>query len=409
MIDPKRLDHPEALLKALSRRGDCAAVVEQARTAYHNWKSALQSFETLKADQNAATPKRKPTDAEKSRLAELSNAVKAAKRSVDDAEQAYQTALLYVPNIPDAAIPTGSDERDNTVLRPSSRPIPDFAFEPQSHDAILEQLQWADTARTARINGSRFVTYCGFGARLKRALIQFMLDHNTISGYQELSPPVLVNRQSLTGTSQLPKFDSDLFHCSGTEYWLSPTAEVQLTNYYQGALLSEAELPIKLTGYTPCFRKEAGSYGRDTKGLIRLHQFDKVELVQLVKPETGDAALIELLDTACGILDALELPYQVVTLCSGDLGFGASKTYDIEVWLPAQNTYREISSCSLFTDFQARRANIRYRDASNTFVYTLNGSGLAIDRTIAAIVENYQLADGSVQIPKCLARYLAHE
>ena len=408
MIDPKRLDHPDTLLNALNRRGDCTAVVEQARAAYHEWKSALHAFETLKAEQNAATPKRKPTDEEKVALAQLSESVKAAKQAVDSAEMAYRTALLYVPNIPADDIPTGPDASGYTVFRSPSRPVPEFEFAPQSHDAILEQLRWVDTERTARINGSRFVTYCGFGARLKRALIQFMLDHNLRAGYQELSPPVLVNRTSLTGTGQLPKFDADLFQCADTEYWLSPTAEVQLTNYYHGELIAESELPIKLTGYTPCFRKEAGSYGRDTKGLIRLHQFDKVELVQLVKPETGEAALLELLDTACGILDALELPYQVVTLCSGDLGFGASKTYDIEVWLPAQNTYREISSCSLFTDFQARRAAIRYRGDSNTFVYTLNGSGLAIDRTIAAIVENYQLADGSVQIPTCLDRYLSH-
>ncbi|MBD97943.1 serine--tRNA ligase [bacterium] len=407
MIDPKRLNHAEDLLDELNRRGDCTAVVEKAHAAYHNWKSALQAFETLKADQNAATPKRKPTDVEKNRLAELSDAVKTAKRFVDDAEQAYRTALLYVPNIPDPKIPTGADASGNTVFRTPSRPVPEFAFEPQTHDSILERLNWIDTTRTARINGSRFVTYCGLGARLKRALIQFMLDHNTHAGYHELSPPVLVNRTSLTGTGQLPKFDADLFHCTDTDYWLSPTAEVQLTNYYQGELIAEASLPIKLTGYTPCFRKEAGSYGRDTKGLIRLHQFDKVELVQLVKPETSDAALLELLNTACGILDALELPYQVVTLCSGDLGFSASKTYDIEVWLPAQNTYRELSSCSLFTDFQARRANIRYRGDSNTFVHTINGSGLAIDRTIAAIIENYQLADGSVSIPKCLDRYMS--
>lgn len=409
MIDPKRLDYSEDLLNELNRRGDCTAVVEQAKTTYHNWKQAIHAFECIKAEQNEATPKRKPSDEEKERLSHLSAAVKVAKQTVDIAERAYQTALLYVPNIPDPEIPTGSDSNGNTLFREASRPVPSFDFEPLSHDSILEQLNWIDTTRTARINGSRFVTYCGLGAQLKRALIQFMLDHNTRAGYHELSPPVLVNRSSLTGTGQLPKFDADLFQCTDTDYWLSPTAEVQLTNYYQGELIAEASLPIKLTGYTSCFRKEAGSYGRDTKGLIRLHQFDKVELVQLVKPETGDAALLELLNTACGILDALELPYQVVTLCSGDLGFGASKTYDIEVWLPAQTTYREISSCSLFTDFQARRANIRYRGNKNTFVYTLNGSGLAIDRTIAAIVENYQLADGSVQIPKCLERYLSYE
>ncbi len=331
-------------------------------------------------------------------------------------ETAWQTvhgdveaALLALPNLPHASVPPGTDASANVEIRRVGAPrrVP---FTPQPHWEIGERLGILDFERGARITGSRFTVYRGAGARLERALINFMLDrHTTEHGYVEILPPALVNRASLTGTGQLPKFEDDLFHIPSEDYFLIPTAEVPLTNLHRDEILAESALPIAYTAYTPCFRREAGSYGKDVRGLIRQHQFNKVELVMLTAPEQSYDALERLTRHAESILAALELPYRVMALCGGDLGFSAAKTYDLEVWLPSEQAYREISSCSNFEAFQARRIGIRYRPAATKrteFVHTLNGSGLAVGRTVVAILEHYQEADGSVTIPKTLRPYM---
>jgi seryl-tRNA synthetase len=318
--------------------------------------------------------------------------------------------LLEIPNIPHASVPVGADETDNPVIRTVGE-VPQFEFDPQPHWEIGTRLGILDFDRASKIAGARFPLYFGAGARLERALINFMLDtHTAEHGYKEVLPPFIVNRQSLTHTGQLPKFEEDLFKLSGWEYYLIPTAEVPVTNIHQGEILEEEILPVYYTAHTPCFRSEAGSYGKDTRGLIRQHQFNKVELVKFCQPETSYDELESLLGNAESILKKLEIPYQVIELCTGDLGFSAAKTYDIEVWLPAQGLYREISSCSNFEDFQARRASIRFKrkgQKGTQLVHTLNGSGLAVGRTVAAILENFQQADGSVTIPERLRPYMA--
>jgi seryl-tRNA synthetase len=303
----------------------------------------------------------------------------------------------------------GKDESDNLLIRKVGTP-PSFDFEPQAHWEIGERLGILDFERAAKIAGARFVLYVGLGARLERALINFMLDVQTKEhGYLEVLPPFMTNRASTAATGQLPKFETDLFKLEGWDYYLVPTAEVPVTNIHQNEIMQEEELPKRYTAYTPCFRSEAGSYGKDTRGLIRQHQFNKVELVKFVTPETSYDELEGLLEDAESILKRLELPYRVVSLCTGDLGFSAAKTYDLEVWLPGQSLYREISSCSNFGDFQARRAGIRFkrRGKSGTeLLNTLNGSGLAVGRTLVAILENYQHADGSVSVPEALRGYM---
>lgn len=319
-------------------------------------------------------------------------------------------ALLSLPNLPHESVPSGPDASANIETRRVGEPRR-FTFPPKPHWEIGERLGILDFERGARVTGSRFVVYRGAGARLERALINFMLDrHTTEHGYLEILPPFLVNRASMTGTGQLPKFEDDLFRLAAEDYFLIPTGEVPLTNLHRDEILAESDLPKAYTAYTPCFRREAGSYGKDVRGLIRQHQFNKVEMVLLTTPEESYAALERLVRHAEVILAALELPYRVMTLCSGDLGFGAAKTYDLEVWLPGENGYREISSCSNFESFQARRIGIRYRVSGGTkktdFVHTLNGSGLAVGRTVVAILENYQEADGTVVVPKALRPYL---
>ena len=320
-----------------------------------------------------------------------------------------EAALLALPNLPHESVPPGTDASANVEIRRVGTPrrVP---FTPRPHWEIGEQLGILDFERGARITGSRFTVYRGAGARLERALINFMLDRHTAEhGYVEILPPALVNRASLTGTGQLPKFEDDLFHVPSEDYFLIPTAEVPLTNLHRDEILAESALPIAYTAYTPCFRREAGSYGKDVRGLIRQHQFNKVELVMLTAPEQSYDALERLTRHAEAILAALELPYRVMALCGGDLGFSAAKTYDLEVWLPSEQAYREISSCSNFETFQARRIGIRYRPAATKrteFVHTLNGSGLAVGRTVVAILEHYQEADGSVTIPKALRPYM---
>lgn len=317
--------------------------------------------------------------------------------------------LLAIPNIPHESVPVGASEDDNVEVRKHLAPT-EFNFEPKAHYDVAGELQILDFERAAKVTGSRFVFYRGLGARLERALMSFMMDlHSDQHGYEEILPPYIVNRNSLIGTGQLPKFEEDLFKIKDTDYYLIPTAEVPVTNLYNDEILDAEQVPAKFVAFSACFRSEAGSAGRDTRGLIRQHQFNKVELVKLVKPEDSYNELESLLNDAERVLQLLELPYRVITLCTGDMGFGSAKTYDIEVWFPNANTYREISSCTNFEDFQARRAAIRFRREAKSkpeFVHTLNGSGLAIGRTVAAILENYQQEDGSVIVPKVLRPYM---
>jgi seryl-tRNA synthetase len=316
--------------------------------------------------------------------------------------------VMSIPNLADDSVPRGDDDSDNIEVKKWGE-IPGFSFAPQTHWEIGEKLDILDFETSAKLAGARFALLKGFGARLSRALVNFFLDlHTQKHGYREVLPPFMVNSKTMTGTGQLPKFAEDLFKIEDWDLWLIPTAEVPVTNIHSRETLAESRLPLYYTAYTPCFRSEAGSYGKDTRGLIRQHQFEKVELVKLTTPETSHAELESLLADAEEVLQLLKLPYRVVTLCSGDLGFSATKTYDIEVWLPGQNTYREISSCSNFLDFQARRMGIRYRPEvgkKTRLVHTLNGSGLAVGRTLLAILENYQREDGTVDIPEVLQPY----
>ena len=335
-------------------------------------------------------------------IAELDNRIR-------DVEAKLRDAALMLPNMCDASVPVGADEDENVEQRKWGEPR-QFDFDIQAHWDLGENLDILDFNRAGKMSGARFTVYKGLGARLERALINFMVDlHVDKQGYTEMMTPYMVTRETLTGTGQLPKFAEDMYHVEDTEYFLIPTAEVTLTNYHSGEILNEEDLPKYYTAFTACFRAEAGSAGRDTRGLIRQHQFNKVEMVKLAKPEDSYAELEKLTDNAEEVLRLLELPFRVITLCTGDIGFGSAKTYDVEVWMPAQGKYREISSCSNMTDFQARRANIKFRRGPKgkpEFVHTLNGSGLAVGRTVAAILENYQQADGSVVIPKVLVPYM---
>ena len=341
----------------------------------------------------------------------VSDRIKDLDERLKDLEAETRALLLTIPNIPDESVPLGKDEIENVEIRTWGI-IRQFDFEPLNHWDIAEHLDIIDFERGAKISGARFSVMKGAGARLERSLINFMLDTHTGKGYKEIFPPILVNRESMTGTGQLPKFEAELFRIDDPEFYLIPTAEVPVTNIHRDEILQESDLPIYYTAYTPCFRREAGSHGKDTRGLIRQHQFNKVELVKFVKPEESFGELEKLTNNAEEILQALGLPYRVVVLCSGDLGFSSAKTYDIEVWLPGQNRYREISSCSNFVDFQARRAGIRFKregKKGTEFVHTLNGSGLAIGRTVVAILENYQQKDGSVLIPEALRSYMGRD
>ena len=377
----------------------------------------LQEMESLRHERNVVSDRiaeMKKAGEDTATLVVDMRAVSAKIKELEKKLTVNQTAindiLQSLPNIPDATVPIGSDESDNPVVKKVGS-LPKFDFALQPHWEIGSNLKILDLDRASKITGARFPLYFGAGARLERALINFMLDtHIHEHGYQEVLPPFIVNRQSMTNTGQLPKFEEDLFKLSGWEYFLIPTAEVPVTNIHQDEILDESLLPIYYAAYTPCFRSEAGSYGKDTRGLIRQHQFNKVELVKFSKPESSYEELESLLTNAETILKKLQIPYQVIELCTGDLGFSAAKTYDIEVWMPAQNLYREISSCSNFEDFQARRANIRFKrkgKKGTQLVHTLNGSGLAVGRAVAAILENYQQADGSVIIPEVLRSYMA--
>jgi len=338
----------------------------------------------------------------------VSDRIKETDEILKEIEEKTGQFLLNIPNIPHESVPIGKDEAGNIEVRRWGTP-PEFDFEPLNHWDIAETLDIIDFERGAKIAGSRFTVMKGLGARLERALMNFMLDLNTSKGYKEIFPPILVNMESMTGTGQLPKFSDEIFRTVDPEFYLIPTAEVPVTNIHRGEILREELLPVYYTAYTPCFRREAGSYGKDVRGLIRQHQFNKVEIVKFTKPEDSYAELEKLTDAAEDILQKLGLPYRVVALCTGDMGFSASKTYDIEVWLPGQQRYREISSCSNFEDFQARRANIRFKregKKGTEFVHTLNGSALAIGRTVVAILENYQQKDGTVIVPEALRHYM---
>lgn len=351
----------------------------------------------------------KETREEIERLSRLSSQIKNLEKEEKALEQALEDFRLAIPNIPAPDVPVGRTEEDNLEIKTWGEK-PDFDFTPLPHWELGTELKGLDFERAAKLTGARFALYWDWAAKLERALINFMLDTQTReNGYTEVLPPFIVNKQSMQGTGQLPKFAEDLFKIEGWDYYLIPTAEVPVTNIHRDEVLEENALPVRYTAYTPCFRSEAGSYGKDTKGLIRQHQFNKVELVHFCKPEDSYNALETLLGHAESILQKLGLHYRIVTLCTGDLGFSAAKTYDIEVWLPGQDTYREISSCSNFEDFQARRANIRFQrqgSKKKEFVHTLNGSGLAVGRTLLAIIENYQQRDGSIKIPKVLKPYM---
>ena len=341
-------------------------------------------------------------------MKELSNEIKGFDEELKELDEKIREVILEIPNLPNDSVPRGNDDSENIEMVKVGTPR-EFDFEPRAHWDIGMMNDWLDFERANKITGSRFSIFKGFGAKLERALTQFMLDlHTEKQGYTEMSTPFMVNRDSMVGTGQLPKFSEDMYQLERDDFYLVPTAEVPLTNMYRGEILSEDDLPIYITEYTPCFRREAGSAGRDTRGLIRNHQFDKVELVKFVKPETSYDELEKLTMNAREVLDLLKLPYRVVTLCGGDLGFSSAKTYDIEVWMPSYGRYVEISSCSNFESYQARRSNIKYRpkDGGKTeFVHTLNGSGLAVGRTFAALVENYQKEDGTIEIPEVLKPY----
>ena len=379
-------------------------------------RNILQKIESMRHHRNVVSDRiakmRKAGDDTEALVVEMravSSEIKKLDKKLSNNQQNIDAFILELPNIAHSSVPFGVDEKDNPVVRKVGK-IPEFLNIPKPHWEIGSRLKILDLDRASKITGARFPLYFGAGARLERALINFMLDtHINEHGYQEVLPPFIVNRHSMTNTGQLPKFEEDLFKLSGWDYFLIPTAEVPLTNIHQGEIIDEDLLPICYTAYTPCFRSEAGSYGKDTRGLIRQHQFNKVEMVKFSDPETSYDELESLLANAESILKKLDIPYQVVELCTGDLGFSAAKTYDIEVWMPSQNVYREISSCSNFEDFQARRANLRFKrrgQKGTQFVHTLNGSGLAVGRTVAAILENFQEIDGSVIIPELLRPYM---
>ncbi len=415
MLDLKFVrENPEVVRKAMDLKGE-AGDLDGLLKLDGVRRDLLKETEELKQIRNRVSKEIGKAGADsaamqqkKEEMREVSSKVKELDEALREVDGQMEQLLLGLPNIPDDAVPQGKTEEDNVEVRCWGEK-PQFSFEPLAHWDIGANLNILDFPRAGKITGSRFALYYGAGARLERALISFMLDlHTTEHNYREVFPPFLVNAASMTGTGQLPKFAEDAFRIEGTDYYLIPTAEVPVTNLHRDEILEAEDLPIYYAAYSACFRAEAGAHGRDTRGLIRQHQFNKVELVKFVKPEDSFDELEKLTNDAEQVLQLLGLPYRVMLMCSGDLGFAPAKKYDLEVWLPAYNTYREISSCSNFTDFQARRAGIRYRPApgkKTQFVHTLNGSGVAVGRTVAAILENYQQEDGSVLIPEVLRPY----
>jgi len=416
MLDVELLrKNPEFVKERLRlRREDYSRLVDEALRLDEERRSILRGLEALRAERNSLSKEIGRRKSKGEQTAELEGKVKEIKEKIEGlegqlskVEEQLKSVMLSIPNIPHYSVPVGKDETENVEVRSWGVPR-DFDFEPKAHYEIGEALGILDFERGASLSGSRFTVMWGWGAKLERALINFMLDFHTSRGYKEVWVPHLVKPEILEGTGQLPKFEEDLYFCERDGLYLIPTAEVPLTNLFRDTILEEKDLPIYLTAYTPCYRREAGAYGKDIRGIIRQHQFDKVELVKIVHPDTSEQELERLTADAEEILKLLGLPYRVVALCTGDLGFASAKTYDIEVWFPSQNKYREISSCSNCTDFQARRMNTRFKDSEGRkrFVHTLNGSGLAVGRTLAAILENYQQKDGSVVVPEVLRDYL---
>ena len=416
MLDIKLIrQEPDKVKAALARRKE-EAKIDELLSLDQRRRDVLYEAEQLKSKQNAVSkeiPKIKkeggdiaPIFAE---MKELSEKIKGHDAELRELDEAIHALMLRIPNIPNPTVPDGDTDEDNVEIRRFGEPTK-FDFEPQAHWDLGESLNILDFASAAKITGARFTVYRGLGARLERAIINYFLNmHTEQHGYTEIFPPYMVHRNSMIGTGQLPKFEEDAFKVAGTEYFLVPTAEVPVTNMHRDEILDGTKLPVKYCAYTACFRAEAGSAGRDTRGLIRQHQFNKVELVKFTRPEDSYAELEKLVADAEDVLQMLKIPYRVVKICIGDLGFTAAMKYDIEVWMPSYNRFVEISSCSNFEDFQARRANIRYKDSAKDkaqLVHTLNGSGVAIGRTTAAILENYQNADGSITIPEVLRPYM---
>ena len=416
MLDIKFVrDNPEKVQEALKNRGnsmtlDAFLELEKER------RQILGEVENLKSKRNAVSQQisvmkknKENADDLVLEMRQVGEEISKLDARLKEVEASLRDILLSIPNVPNEVVPVGKNENDNPEIRRWGE-YPTFDFEPKAHWDIGEQLGILDPERAAKVPGARFTFYKGLGARLERAVINFMLDlHTGEHGYTEMLTPFIANKDSMTGTGQLPKFAEDMFKLEGLDYYLIPTAEVPVTNYYRSEILDGKELPKYYSAYSACFRAEAGSAGRDTRGLIRQHQFNKVELVKFVKPEESYEELEKLTNNAERVLQLLKLPYRVILLCTGDMGFSSAKTYDIEVWLPSFNMYREISSCSNFEDYQARRADIKFRREAKSkpeYVHTLNGSGLAIGRTVAAILENYQQADGSVVIPEVLRPYM---
>jgi seryl-tRNA synthetase len=410
-------NNPNVVKEALEKR-QASVNLDDLLLQEEERRKVLFEVENLKAQRNSVSEevgrrKKKKEDAESLiiEMREVGQAIKNLEENLTVIEDKIQAILYDLPNIPHSSVPVGNDESANVEVRAWGTPR-EFSFEPQAHYDLGEKLGILDFARAGKVTGARFTFYKGLGAKLERSLISFMIDRHTAKGYVEILPPYMVHRNSMIGTGQLPKFEEDAFKVAGTEYFLIPTAEVPVTNLYREEILDAQVLPIHHCAYSACFRSEAGSAGRDTRGLIRQHQFNKVELVKFCLPENSYEELESLTRDAETILQDLELPYRAVCLSTGDLGFSSTKTYDLEVWLPSVNTYREISSCSNFEDFQARRANIRFRrelKGKPEFVHTLNGSGIAVGRTVAAILENCQESDGRIKIPKALQPYMGVE
>ncbi|MFU0791177.1 serine--tRNA ligase [Virgibacillus proomii] len=417
MLDMKYLrNHLEEVKQKLQHRGEDLSELHRFGDLDEKRRQLIADTEQLKAKRNETSKqisvlKREKKDAEPAikAMREVGDEIARLDKELKEINDELEHIMLSIPNIPHESVPIGEDEEENVEIRKWGT-LPPLSYEPKPHWDIATNLDIVDFERAGKVTGSRFVFYKGLGSRLERALWNFMLDlHVDEHGYEEMLPPQIINRASLTGTGQLPKFAEDVFKLEDWDYFLAPTAEVPVTNYYRDEILKADDLPKKYAAFSSCFRSEAGSAGRDTRGLIRQHQFNKVELVHFVKPEDSYETLEALTNHAEKVLQLLELPYRVMSMCTGDLGFTASKKYDIEVWIPSQHTYREISSCSNFEDFQARRANIRFRreaKAKPEFVHTLNGSGLAVGRTVAAILENYQQKDGTVIIPTALRPYM---
>ncbi len=416
MIDLKLLenDFENIKQKLITKKVD-EALLEEVKELFEAQRPLKKEIEDLQAKRNSLSKeiglhmRNKEIDKAneiKKEVENIKNEMAILEEKLNKINETLLNKALTIPNIPDSDVPVGNDEEDNVEIK-RILDIPKFNFTPKPHDELGVNLDWLDFERGVKLAKSRFTVFKKDAARLERALINYMLDFNRSRGFEEVYVPFMVNRESMTATGQLPKFEEDLFKIEDEDLFLIPTAEVPLTNLFRDEIIKDLETPIKMTAYTPCFRKEAGSYGRDTKGIIRQHQFDKVELVSITKPEDSDKVFEEMVSCASDLLTSLNLPHRLVTLCTGDLGFSAAKTIDLEVWIPSQNKYREISSVSNVRDFQARRAKIRYKDGKkNKLVHTLNGSSLAVGRTLVAIMENFQKEDGSIEIPEVLHKYL---